>query len=183
MEQLGGSHRAGKFFRVAKPTEFYVEETAGAIDVADAAANQKLGDDGRDAGGALEGGHSGRIVTRNAPAFGHDTSMFLMPGRLRVWREPVRRAKTATTGRGFLLLFLFRVHRVLAQAGAEFFELELFAARFPTQSVVMIAGFLADEEYGFNFLFSFSSGHGGGGRVRGFGFGVQRRIALSPGNP
>jgi hypothetical protein len=166
VEQLGGADGAGKFFRVAEAAELDVEEATSAIDVADAAADQELRDDGRDAGSVLEGGHSGRIVTRNAPAFGHDTSMFLMPGRLRVWREPVRRAKTATTGRGFLLLFLFCVHRVLAEAGAEFLELELFAARFPTQSVVVIAGFLADEEYGFDFLFSFSSSHG---RVEGSG--------------
>jgi hypothetical protein len=62
--------------------------------------------------------------------------------------------------RSFLLLLLFRVHRVFAEAGAEFFELQLFAAHFATERVVVIAGFLADEEYGFDFLFSFSSGHG-----------------------
>ena len=73
----------------------------------------------------------------------------------------------------FPLLLLFRVHRVLAEAGAELVELELFAARLATQSVIVIAGFLADEKYGFDFLFSFSSSHGGGEgsgfRVRGSG--------------
>src|SRR3954452_13051091 len=70
----------------------------------------------------------------------------------------------------FPLLLLFGVHRVLAEAGAEFLELELFAARLATQSVVVIAGFLANEEYGFDFLFSFACGHG---RVEGSEFRVE----------
>ena len=52
-----------------------------------------------------------------------------------------------------LLLFL-SVHRVLAEAGAELLELELFAARLATQSVVVIAGFLADEKDRFNLFLS-----------------------------
>jgi hypothetical protein len=62
---------------------------------------------------------------------------------------------------------------VLAEAGAELLEFKLFAARLATQSVVVIAGFLADEEYGFDFLFSFSSSHGGG---EGSGFRVRGSV-------
>ena len=54
------------------------------------------------------------------------------------------------------------MHRVLAEAGAELFELELFAARLATQCVVVITGFLADEVDGFDFSFSFACGHGNG---------------------
>ena len=72
------------------------------------------------------------------------------------------------------------MHRVLAEAGAELLELELFAARLATQSVVMIAGFLADEEHGFDFLFSFACGHGSG-RCQRLDVRGPRRVALNPG--
>jgi hypothetical protein len=64
---------------------------------------------------------------------------------------------------------------VLAEAGAELLEFELFAARLASQSVVVIAGFFADEEYGFDFLFSFACGHGGG---EGSGFRVRGSVRL-----
>jgi hypothetical protein len=80
----------------------------------------------------------------------------------------------------YLLFFLFRVHRVFAEAGAEFFELQLFTAGFAAEGVVVIARFFADEEDGFDFLFAFSGSHGGE-RVRGSEFRVQGLGALNLG--
>src|SRR6476469_962464 len=57
----------------------------------------------------------------------------------------------------FPLLLLLRVHRVLAQPRAELADLQLFATRFALDRVVVVAGFLAHEEHGFNFLLSFTS--------------------------
>ena len=50
------------------------------------------------------------------------------------------------------LLFLFNVHRVLPQARTVFFEPELFTARFATDRVVVIPGFLTNEKERFEFF-------------------------------
>ena len=56
------------------------------------------------------------------------------------------------------LLFLLDMEGVLAQAGRILAELQLFAARFPADDIVVIAGFFTDEINGFGlFLVSFSS--------------------------
>src|SRR5262245_7970636 len=91
-------------------------------------------------------------------------------------RESRKIRHSPLTPRRSLLLLLFRVHRVLAEARAELLELQLLAARLATQGVVVITGFLADEVNGFDFLFSFS-GHG---RVEGSGFGVDGSEAWGP---
>ena len=57
----------------------------------------------------------------------------------------------------WLLLLLLNVSRMLAQAGAEFAELQLLAAGLATQCVVVIAGLFADQKDDFFFLFL---GHG-----------------------
>lgn len=57
------------------------------------------------------------------------------------------------------LLLLLVMQRVLAQARAVFHQLELFAAGFALQCVVMVAGFFAYEKHGFGFLLAL--GHGG----------------------
>src|SRR5689334_8969585 len=71
MDQLGSVDCAWQLFWITKAAELDVEETACAVNVADAAANEKLSDHGRNAGSILQGGHACRIVTRNAPAFRH----------------------------------------------------------------------------------------------------------------
>src|SRR6476620_11033139 len=82
---------------------------------------------------------------------------------------------TATTGRGFVLLLLLRMHRVFAEARAVLFELQLFAAHFPTQRVVVIAGLFTDEVDGFDFPFTFACSHG---RVESWGFSVEGSVLV-----
>src|SRR5688572_12278599 len=50
------------------------------------------------------------------------------------------------------LLFLFRMQRVFAEAGAVLAQLQLFAAHLAPQCVVVVAGLLTDEEHGFDLL-------------------------------
>ena len=53
------------------------------------------------------------------------------------------------------LLLLFRMERVLAEAGAIFADFQLFAARFTADGVVVIARFFADEKDNFDFFLAF----------------------------
>ncbi len=69
-----------------------------------------------------------------------------------------------------VLLLLLNVQSVLAEPRAELAQLELLTACLATDRVVMVAGFLADEEHGFDLSLSFTSSHG---RREGSGFGVQ----------
>jgi hypothetical protein len=50
----------------------HIEKAADIVRLADAAAKQKLRHDIRNAGGPTQRGHARRIVTRNAPALGHN---------------------------------------------------------------------------------------------------------------
>lgn len=53
------------------------------------------------------------------------------------------------------LLLLFRVQRVLSQAGAVFADFQLFATRFAADGVVVITRFFADEKDNFDFFLAF----------------------------
>ena len=122
-------------------------------------------------------GHPRRIITRNAPAFGHRAKAEVRnaEGGGLEHRLP---SHSPLPPSAFLLLLLFGVHRVLAQAGAVLLQLQLLAAGLATERVVVIARLLADEEHGFDFLLSFSSSHG---RVEGSEFRVQKeRAGASP---
>ncbi len=57
------------------------------------------------------------------------------------------------------LLFLFHVHRVLAQSRRVFLEAQFFTARLLANGVVVVTRFLAYEVHDFKFLFSLAFGH------------------------
>src|SRR5579871_5149664 len=80
----------------------------------------------------------------------------------------------ATTRRAALLLFLFRVNGVLAQPGAVFTQLELFAAWLAAHGVVVVAGFFTDQKHGFRFLFTLSHGYLLTGKI------AEKRLIPSP---
>lgn len=54
------------------------------------------------------------------------------------------------------LFFLFDVHRVLAQAGGEFLDLEFFPTRLFANGVVVVASFLANEVHDFQLSLAFT---------------------------
>jgi len=54
------------------------------------------------------------------------------------------------------LLLLFGVQSVLAQPATVFHQLELFATRLAAQRVVVVTGFVADEEHGFDLFLTLS---------------------------
>lgn len=71
--------------------------------------------------------------------------------------EGVQRVRVPLAKFSRLLLFL-GVKRVLPQPRAVLFDFQLFATRFASQGVVVVAGFLTDEVDYFEFLFAFSHG-------------------------
>ena len=77
------------------------------------------------------------------------------------------------------------MQRVFAEAGAVLVELQLFAAHFAPQRVVVVAGLLANEKHSFHFLLTLSATFGPG-RVECLGLRVEgpkaSRSHALPGN-
>src|SRR5262245_26300406 len=61
-------------------------------------------------------------------------------------------------GRGYRLLFLFRMERVFPQAWGVLAQLQLFAPRLAADGVVVVSRLLAHEEDGFDLFLALSHG-------------------------
>jgi hypothetical protein len=75
VDDFGRAHRARQFFGVAQAAEPHIEKLPHAVGVANAASDQQLCDDGRNAGGPTQRRHARRVMRRDAPTFRHGASL------------------------------------------------------------------------------------------------------------